>query len=142
MFTVTIPRIGSADAWRNAARALLSNDVPPSAVNWAEEGAPQGLFAGDTALPAPRPLNISRTFLSLANCVVWHSDPERYARLYAFAHRLRNQPHLISDRADPALAQLRQMFFAIRSGKPARQHDDHILLAAEIRQRHRVAVPL
>lgn len=50
-----------------------------------------------------------RSFIALAQTVVWHSDPERFARLYGFLWRLRDAPHLMTDRGDPDLSRLRQM---------------------------------
>ena len=48
-----------------------------------------------------------QAFIDLANTAVWHSDPDRFARLYAFLWRLRDHPGLMTDRGDPALAHLR-----------------------------------
>lgn len=50
-----------------------------------------------------------RSFVSMANTVVWHSDPSRFARLYAFLWRLKDAPHLMTDRGDAQLAKLRSM---------------------------------
>ena len=60
----------------------------------------------------PRPgvaPSVPRSFISMAQTVVWHSDPERFARLYAFLWRLRGAPQLMADRGDADLAHLRQM---------------------------------
>ncbi|MCK0150067.1 UdgX family uracil-DNA binding protein [Marivita sp. S6314] len=108
-----MPRIGTADAWRDAARSLVSNDVPPEQVQWTTHDAPPSLFGGSTALPAPRPISVPRSFLSMANSVVWHSDPTRFAQLYAFLWRLRQNPQRMQDRADVALASLRRMEKAV-----------------------------
>ncbi|MFW8594664.1 UdgX family uracil-DNA binding protein [Cribrihabitans neustonicus] len=121
MQRAVLPRIGTAEAWRAAARGFLAAGVPPSGILWrsaAEEGDASGppaagdLFAG--AAPAAAPAgegvaSVPRSFLALANSVVWHSDPERFARLYAFLWRLREAPWLMSDRGDPGLALLRRM---------------------------------
>lgn len=106
-YHVTIPRIGSFTAWRDAARGLAGAGVPPEAVDWSFEGDPAPLFPGDPP-PAPQAdLTVPRSFVSLASSVVWHSDPERFARLYAFLWRLRDQPRLMSDPGDGDLAALR-----------------------------------
>ena len=112
-YHIDLPRIGTADAWRDAARALASNSVPPEQVSWSIQGAPRGLFEASAELPAPKPFTTSRAFVTLANSVVWHSDPQRFGLLYAMLWRLQASPRLISDRADPALARLRQMEKAV-----------------------------
>ncbi|WP_113912581.1 UdgX family uracil-DNA binding protein [Roseovarius dicentrarchi] len=113
---VTVPMIGAAGAWRDAARGLLAANVAPCDVLWnaqGQGGAPD-LFAADTPpLVGTAPVTVPRGFVELANSAVFHSDPQRFARLYAFLWRLRDAPHLMSDRADPELAKLRQMEKAV-----------------------------
>ncbi|MFW8636281.1 UdgX family uracil-DNA binding protein [Cribrihabitans pelagius] len=116
-----LPRIGTAEAWRDAARGFLAAGIPPSGILWrsgAGEGEASGAAAaGDLfadAAPAGPPagqgaVSVPRSFLALANSVVWHRDPERFARLYAFLWRLREAPWLMGDRGDPGLALLRRM---------------------------------
>lgn len=118
MQRVTIPVIGADLAWRDAARAFLASEVPPHEILWGGAMQAAHLFAQDlfaappTAIKAPRtsaPTTVPRSFIALAQTVVWHNDPERFARLYAFLWRLRDAPYLMTDRADPDLARLRQM---------------------------------
>lgn len=45
----------------------------------------------------------------MAQTVVWHKDPERFARLYGFLWRLKDAPQLMADRADADLSRLRAM---------------------------------
>ncbi len=59
--------------------------------------------------PVTRRIKAPQSFVEMANWVVWHKDPQRFARLYALLWRLRHQPGLMQDRADPELAKLRQM---------------------------------
>lgn len=54
-------------------------------------------------------MTVPRGFIGLADTVCWHPDPDRFARLYAFLWRLKDAPHLISDRGDRELAKLRAM---------------------------------
>jgi DNA polymerase len=112
----TVPLIGAAAAWRDAARGLVADGVPPSDVLWnaeGQEGAPD-LFGGTCAQASGSAvLTVPRSFVALVNSVCYHTDPQRYARLYAFLWRLRTAPHLMSDRADPDLAKLRQMEKAV-----------------------------
>lgn len=106
---VTLPRIGTAYAWRDAARRFLAAGVPPEEITWGDTTTAPGLF--DDPAPAPRAARITvpRSFITMADTVVWHSDPERFARLYAFLWRLHRTPHLMTDRGDAELARLRRM---------------------------------
>ncbi len=119
MHTVPLPRIGTWEAWRDAARALLAEDVPPEAVLWDWDRTDQpNLFGNDasslTSGDAPSPISVSKSYITLARTVIWHSDPERFARLYAFLWRLRGQPGLMADRGDGDLARLRDMEKGVR----------------------------
>lgn len=109
MQQVTIPAIGAADAWRDAARSLLASGVPPDQVVWGDTSTPPDLFTTSEHAQNTGAATVPRSFISLANSVVWHSDPQRFARLYAFLWRLRGAPHLMTDRGDPDLARLRKM---------------------------------
>nr|WP_040609777.1 UdgX family uracil-DNA binding protein [Pseudooceanicola batsensis] len=112
MITVSLPRIGTDRAWRDAARTHLGRGTRPEALLW-QAGAPaQTDLFGAPDMPAPgtaHALTVPRAFLDLARTVVWHADPERFARLYAFLWRLAERPALIRDTADPGLVRLRQM---------------------------------
>lgn len=113
---VTLPRIGTDRAWRDAARDLIAAGIPPEGVTWADRPGQEGLFddatrpAPATGQPGPR---VPRAFVDLARTVVWHSDADRFDRLYAMLWRLRDAPGLMQDRADPALAHLRRMEKAV-----------------------------
>ncbi|MDF2231558.1 UdgX family uracil-DNA binding protein [Albimonas sp. CAU 1670] len=119
---VALPRIGTAAAWRVQARALLAENVPPEAVTWSRGEAEADLFAGSPAAASPAaapstpasPMTVPRSFVALADWVVWHADPERFARLYALLHRLRTDKGLMSDRGDPAVARLEKMAKEVR----------------------------
>ena len=111
MRAVALPRIGTADAWRGEARALLAARVPPEAVSWSLGEAAPDLFAAPAApLPeASAAISVPRAFVELADRAVWHSDPERFARLYALLWRLGSERGLMSDRGDAGLARLERM---------------------------------
>ncbi|PZX18269.1 DNA polymerase [Palleronia aestuarii] len=115
MRRVALPRLGTAAAWRNAARGCLAASIPPEDLVWSYDGADGDLFS---ALAEPAPMegtvSVPKSFVPLAETVCWHEDPERFARLYAFLWRLRGHPALMADRGDAGLARLREMEKAVR----------------------------
>jgi uracil-DNA glycosylase len=106
---VIMPRIGAAQAWRDTARRFLESGVAPSEISWNAPAEMKSLF--DSAEPAVTgaAVKVPRSFVAMANTVVWHSDPERFALLYAFLWRLRDAPQLMTDRGDADLARLRRL---------------------------------
>jgi DNA polymerase len=99
------------DGWREAARALAGAGVAPDHVAWRVGGA--GSEA--TPLPAPgAPFSVPRAFLTLAETVVRHPDPERFALLYALLLRLRDRPGLLADGADPLVTRLERLAKEVR----------------------------
>ncbi|KEO55216.1 UdgX family uracil-DNA binding protein [Thioclava indica] len=114
MQRATIPAIGAAKAWRAAARGFLAANIAPEDILWGDHSAAPDLFATEAPPSARGAVTVPRSFLALAESVAWHSDPQRFARLYAFLWRVKDAPHLMSDRADPDLARLRQMEKGVR----------------------------
>ena len=110
MYTVPLPRIGTDIAWRDAAKRLIGAGVSPEDILWDFDNEMGELFASPTPLPPlTRRIKARQSFVEMANWVVWHKDPQRFARLYALLWRLRHQQGLMQDRADPDLAKLRHM---------------------------------
>ena len=114
MRVVTLPLPDDFDTWRDAARGLAAEGVPPDDVVWQVGDVPGDLFAAVAEPDAPAPrhdppapaLKVSRAFLDLARSVVLHSDPERFALLYTALYRLRREPKLVEDQADPLVRRL------------------------------------
>jgi len=105
------------EGWRDAARALAIEDVPPGAVVWQIEGAPTDLFAGEGAareVPAGASLTVPRAFIDLARNTILHRDPERFALLYALLLRLQENNKLLEDRADPQVRRAEELAKAVR----------------------------
>ncbi|RYE77907.1 MAG: DUF4130 domain-containing protein, partial [Hyphomicrobiales bacterium] len=73
---------------------------------------------GDASTPAPVPgqtaLSVPRAFVDLARSAALHRDPQRFALLYTLLIRLRTQPKLMEDRADPLLRRLDQLAKQVR----------------------------
>lgn len=108
--TVRLPEIGTAGAWRAAARRCLARGVPPEGVLWRYGDTAPDLFGGpETVCGKPAAITVPKSFVDLADSVVWHGDPERFARLYWLLWRVRDRPALMADRGDPALSRLRRM---------------------------------
>ncbi|WP_380785252.1 UdgX family uracil-DNA binding protein [Sphingomonas sp. R86521] len=109
MRVVTLSEPDDFDGWRDAARGLIAADVPPDDVVWQVGDAPADLFA-TVAEPAPAPapgaFSVPRAFIDLARSAILGSDPERFALLYTLLFRLRREPKLIEDRADPLVRRL------------------------------------
>ncbi len=107
---IPLPRIGTATAWRDAARRLLGNHFPPEEVEWAYDSPAQvSLFHAEPLPQTQRTVRVPKGFIDMANRVVWHSDEDRFDRLYAFLWRLKDSRSLMQDRGDPALAHLRTL---------------------------------
>ncbi|RYH03859.1 DUF4130 domain-containing protein [Salipiger sp. IMCC34102] len=118
MHTIPLPRIGTWEAWRTAARACLAARIPPEDILWDFAGSEAELFATDLPAPTVRgTVKVPADFVDMAKWVVWHADPQRFARLYALLWRLRLDKGVMSDRADPDLAKLRQMEKAVHRCK-------------------------
>ena len=113
MRVVTLASEDDFEGWRDAARSLAQARVPASEVVWQVGDVPADLFADEAVLApaAPRPLKVPRAFLELAQSVVLHADPERFALLYAL---LAGDPHRIDDQADPLVRRLEGMAREVR----------------------------
>jgi DNA polymerase len=109
MHHVVVPDINAATIWRDKAREFLAAGTPPSGIIWGDTTSESDLFATNAHALQQSAVTVPRSFVAMANTVVWHSDPERFARLYAFLWRLRDAPHLMGDRGDTDLARLRKM---------------------------------
>jgi uracil-DNA glycosylase len=103
------------DGWRDAARGLATARVPADQVVW-QVGAQASDLFGDEAVPeaAAGAFSVPRPFVELAQSVVAHADPERFALLYRMLLRLRDEPRLITDHADPLLRRLEEMANVVR----------------------------
>ncbi|PBB91921.1 uracil-DNA glycosylase [Mesorhizobium sp. WSM3864] len=100
--------------WRDAARRLATNDIPPEDVAW-QVGHDDDDRAND--LPACRQdarLVVPRDFIERAETVICHSDPERFNFLYRLLWRLRVEPKLLSIASDPDIRRLEFMEKAVR----------------------------
>lgn len=113
MYAPRLPRIGTHAAWRETARHLARADVDPAAVDWGLDGDDAAMF--DAPLPVG-PLSVKRgdlrvpaSFADLSRSLI----PERTGRgltlAYVLLMRLQDDPKLLSNRADPDVAQARDI---------------------------------
>ena len=102
------------EGWRNAARDLAEAGVPASAVVWQVEGAEDDLFGANAVPPAAPSFPIARHFVDLARDVVCHSDPQRFALLYAMLLRLKGSRRALGDEADPLVRRLQGLAKEVR----------------------------
>ena len=117
MKTVTLAGQDDFDGWRDAARALSNNGVPPDRVIWQVGGPTTDLFArddGDGVADGGAAFSVPRKFLSLAGDAILASDPERFSLLYMLLDRLRAEPRLIDDHADPLVRRLEGLAKTVR----------------------------
>jgi probable DNA metabolism protein len=116
MIGVILPGETDFDAWRGQARGLLHRGVPPEDVSWTTAQSAD-LFATEAGPLAPSmgaPMTVPRGFVELAETVILHRDPQRFARLYRVLWRLRDEPRLMQSSVDPDVAGLEGMAKAVR----------------------------
>lgn len=112
---VTLAGEDDFDGWREAARGLAEAGIPPEAIVWQVAGGAPDLFGGDAiAAHAGLSFAVPRAFVDLARRAICHSDPERFALLYAMLCKLRANRHAMDDRADPLLDRLALMAKDVR----------------------------
>jgi probable DNA metabolism protein len=117
MHHVRLDALNNADEWRRHARVALGLGLAAEDVTWRVPGEGVGLMDGEP-LPASGPslpgISVPPAFLDLAEQVVAHSDPERFALLYAFLVRLAADRGLMGAKSDPMLVRLAGMASAVR----------------------------
>ena len=105
------------DGWRDAARRFALAKVAPADIVWQVGDVPGDLFAADADAPEAAPegaFSVPRDFVTLARSAICHSDPERFALLYALLLQIRARPGSMGDRADPLLRRIEDMAKAVR----------------------------
>ena len=89
-YAATVAPAWSLDAWRAAARAGLRGGVAPEAIDWPSDAQATLLPAAalsDAPVVKPAP-SVPAAFVELAEAVLCHRDPQRYALLYRILWRL------------------------------------------------------
>ena len=97
----------SYDSWRESARKMLGNHVPPQEILWEVE---RGLFGTELVREeTPMKLKVPAAFVELAQTVACHCDPQRWGLLYQILWRILRggERHLLSIASDPDMTKAR-----------------------------------
>jgi DNA polymerase len=111
---VTLQAPDDFEGWRDAARDLAEAAVPANAVVWQVEGREADLFGSDAKQPPGSSFPVPRSFVDLAKDVVCHSDPERFALLYALLLCLKANRHALDDEADALVRRVQALAKEVR----------------------------
>ena len=97
------------DGWRNAARALASNDIAPNDVTWSVAGHAPELFQACELSPANSAdhFNVPAAFVAVAQSAILNRDPERFSLLYRLLWRVRGNRDVIEAETDHDVARVR-----------------------------------
>ncbi len=106
------------DGWRNAARRLALEGVPPEETVWAV-GAPADLFASEAEeVPQAAPagtFNVPRALVDLAQTIIQAREPARFALLYHLIWRTHcGERHLLEQVTDPEVQRAHRLAQAVR----------------------------
>jgi DNA polymerase len=99
-YAVTLPDLGTLDAWRAAARIAISHRIAPDLIDWTGGG---GLFAA-IALPeeiGPHEARVPAAFFDIAKSAIWHKSSDRTALLYQALWRIDQRDGTPLSAADP-----------------------------------------
>lgn len=112
-YTVALPDRGVLAAWRDAARRAISHRIAPQDIDWTGGGS---LFGG-TPLPADpgqHQAHVRQAFFEMAESIIWHREPERFALLYQCLWRLDVKDGDPLSAADPLGKRLSLMAKSVR----------------------------
>ncbi|HKS17889.1 MAG TPA: UdgX family uracil-DNA binding protein [Bradyrhizobium sp.] len=117
MHVITLDSETDFLGWRQAARALVLNDVNPADITWTVRGGEAELFTpsdADAPLEAPRStFGVPAKFVELAKSAILHRDGQRFALLYRLLWRLRCHHNLLEVATDADVAQVTAMAKAV-----------------------------
>ena len=133
MYRVDLTREDAFEEFRDAARALIGAGVPPADVNW--RVGTGDLLGGELPPQSGATFNVPAAYVPLAEAVVCHSDPERFALLYELLWRITHgERQLLAMASDPLVHRVRRMEKSVR-------RDMHKMTAFGERTRQMVASP-
>jgi DNA polymerase len=108
--------------FREEARLLLRQQVPPEAVHWQTAEAQNSELFADAVpsdsrrreVPKAASAIVPASFLRLCEIVVLHHEADRFALLYRLLWRLVHEPGLRNDPLDPDMLHAHQMAQSVR----------------------------
>jgi DNA polymerase len=119
MYRYALRGRGDLAEWRDAARGFLAAGIVPDIIDWRTMDDADGLFGfDDNRLPEPsphyRPASVPPAFIQLAEAVICHSDPTRFALLYRMLYRLLHDRNLLQIASDEDVVAAQRMAKTIR----------------------------
>ncbi|MGB5483803.1 TIGR03915 family putative DNA repair protein, partial [Parasphingorhabdus sp.] len=111
------------DGWRDHARRLAQESIPPEQVTWTVEGrsdtgsldlSPPAIFPANNGEQSPRPIRMSKTLFSLINTALLHRNQDRFDLAYRVLYRAQSVPDLHLNPADADVIKLNRYAKAIR----------------------------
>jgi uracil-DNA glycosylase len=116
MHHITLEHETDFDGWRQAARTLVLDSVPPEDVMWSVEGDEGELFAPTTSQPpsSTGTFTVSARFVELAKSAILNRDRERFALLYRLLWRLHGHHALLELATDADVMRVETMAKAVR----------------------------
>jgi len=101
------------ETWRNAARGLLAENIPPHEILWEPAG---GLFTEKLSISKSAPASVPTDFLTMARTVACHVNPSRWALLYQVLWRIikNGERSLLEIPSDRDVSKLRIMEKSVR----------------------------
>ena len=111
----TIAPPASFLAWRNVARDLLENEIPPQEVLWQKDNEEDFLFSSTPSPQSANPLKVPKAFIEIAKTASCHRSGDQWALLYSLLWRLTHgERQLLSIASDPELHRVQAFVKHIR----------------------------
>lgn len=120
---------GDFTEWRNAARGLLQQDILPADVDWQTTETAEDLFSspalrsGEGGPSAEQRVGraavatVPPAFIDLAEQLICHGDPVRFALAYRLLWRLQTEKALLEIPSDPDVSRARLMVKSVHRDK-------------------------
>src|ERR1044072_1932404 len=113
MYRVDLSREDAFEEFRDAARALIGAAVAPADVTW--RAGTGDLLGGEPPPQGTAAFSVPAGYVRLAEDVVCHNDPERFALLYDLLWRITHgERELLSIASDPLVHRLARMEKSVR----------------------------
>ncbi|RTL55254.1 MAG: DUF4130 domain-containing protein [Bradyrhizobiaceae bacterium] len=104
------------ESWRNRARALALNAIPPDEVIWTVRTGTAEIFE-ESLLPTIESdvtFRVAPAFIELAQDAILNRSPGRFALLYRLLWRLRSQPGLLEAATDADVMSVQKLVKDVR----------------------------